>query len=187
MSSVQNAVRCVSDVSAKVAEPHEPQWFAVHTRAQHEKQAFATLEEKGISTFAPMISQVHRWTDRRKIVNVPLFPCYLFVRIAPSPDINLQVLQTTGVLRFVGFSGGPAPIPEEQIENVKAVLVQNVPFSCCGFLNVGQRVRIRGGALEGVEGILTGCKGNHKLIVSIDLIQKSMAVVVEGYDIEPIG
>ena len=165
----------------------ESEWFAVHTRARHEAHAFYELQNKGIRGFAPVIREVHRWTDRRKIVDVPLFPCYLFVHIRLSTELRLRVLQTPGVLRFVGFNGKPAPIPDEQIESVKKVLARNVPFSSCGFLNIGQRVRIRGGALEGVEGTLTGCDGERKLVISVELIHQSIAIVVEGYDIEPIG
>jgi transcription antitermination factor NusG len=180
----------LSLVSSPLSQPagqDRSQWFAVHTRARHETRVFYELQNQSICGFVPMICEVHRWTDRRKIVNVPLFPCYTFVRLIPSPEVRLRVLQTPGVLRLVGFGGKPAPIPEEQIHSIKRVLARNVPFSSCGFLSLGQRVRIRGGALEGVEGILVGRNGDRKLVISIELIHQSIAIVVEGYDIEPIG
>ncbi len=161
-------------------------WYAVHTRAKHEKRIAAELQERGIETFLPVASQVHRWSDRRAVVEVPLFPCYVFVHMDLISTPRLTVLRTAGVFRFVGFSSGPSPIPDVQIEAVQAVLANRLPISSCGFVRVGQRVRIRGGALEGVEGLLVGHNGGRKLIISIDLIQQSMAVAVEGYDIEPV-
>jgi transcription antitermination factor NusG len=162
-----------------------PHWYAVHVRAKHEKSIAAALEEKGIKAFLPAASQVHRWSDRRAVIEVPLFPCYVFVHMDLASTPRLAVLRTAGVFRFVGFKHGPTPIPDVQIEAVQAVLANHLPISSCGFIKIGQKVRIRGGALDGVEGVLVGYSGARKLIISIDLIQQSMAVAVEGYDIEP--
>ncbi len=166
--------------------PGVAHWYAIHIRAKHEKRVAAELRERGIEAFLPVVSQVHRWSDRRAVVEVPLFPCYVFVHMDLVSTPRLAVLRTTGVFRFVGFSGGPAPIPEVQIEAVQAVLANHLPISSCGFIRVGEKVRIRGGALEGIEGVLVGHNGGRKLIISIDLIQQSLAVAVEGYDIEPV-
>ncbi|HYH01141.1 MAG TPA: UpxY family transcription antiterminator [Terriglobales bacterium] len=164
----------------------ETEWYAVQTRAKHERKVGAELQRKSITTYVPTIREVHRWSDRRAVVDVPLFPCYAFIRASLTATLRLATLQTAGVLKFVGFNKGPAPIPDSQMDSVVAVLSHNVPFSSCGFITVGKRVRIRGGALDGVEGVLVGRNGDRRLIVSIELIQQSLEVVIEGYDVEPV-
>src|SRR5262245_45398942 len=109
MSSVATLNHMSSPLSSPAGQ-NESQWFAVHTHARHEARVFSTLQSQSICGFMPMICEVHRWTDRRKIVQVPLFPCYAFVRVIPSPEMRLRVLQTPGVLCLVGFGGKPAPI-----------------------------------------------------------------------------
>jgi transcription antitermination factor NusG len=161
-------------------------WYAVHTRARHERKVAGELQRKGITAFLPSAREVRRWSDRRQVIDVPLFPCYVFVHTDLAAGPRLEVLKTAGVLRFVGFHQGPVPIPDAQIEAVQAVLRKHLPVSAYGFIKVGEKVRIRGGALDGVEGVLTGRNGSRRLIISIDLIQQSMAVVVEGYDIERV-
>jgi transcription antitermination factor NusG len=163
-----------------------PRWYAVHTRARHEKKVAGELERKGITAFLPSACEVRRWSDRRQVIDVPLFPCYVFVHTNLASGPRLGVLKTAGVLRFVGFHQGPVSIPDAQIEAVQVVLKKHLPVSPYGFINVGEKVRIRGGALDGVQGVLTGRNGSRRLIISIDLIQQSMAVVVEGYDIERV-
>ena len=166
--------------------PDDEQWFAVMTRSRHEKKAGTEIEKRGITTFVPTAREVHRWSDRRMVVEMPLFANYAFVKISMSPRHRLSVLQAPGVLRFVEFNDGPVPIPESEIEAIKILMTNNVPFSSCGFLNIGQRVRIRGGSLDGVEGVLVGRNGDRRLVISINLIQQSIAMVVEGYDVEPV-
>ena len=164
----------------------EPQWYAVHTRSQHEKAVVHQLERNGIETFLPLISEVHRWSDRRKIVQLPLFSCYAFVHMRLLPDLWYKVTQTSGVLGFVGPRREGVPIPESQIEGMKKLLSSNLPYTLCPFLRVGQRVRIRGGALDGIEGIFLSRQGQHTLVISVDGIQKSLAVSIPGYDIESL-
>jgi transcription antitermination factor NusG len=180
MSSLQRL-----ELASSVEVLNAPHWYAVHVRAKHEKRIAAELQEKGIKAFLPSASQVHRWSDRRMVIQVPLFPCYVFVHMDLASTPRLTVLRTGGVFRFVGFKQGPTPIPDIQIEAVQSALASQLPVSACGFIKVGEKVRIRGGALEGVEGVLMGYNGARRLIISIDLIQQSLAVAVEGYDIEP--
>jgi transcription antitermination factor NusG len=163
-----------------------PRWYAVHTRAKHEKKVTAELQQRGMKAFLPAAREVRRWSDRRQVIETPLFPCYVFVHTDLAVAPRMAVLQTAGVFRFVGFSHGPVPIPDAEIEGVQAVLAKHLPVSLCGFIKVGDKVRIRGGALDGVEGVLTGRNGERRLIISIELIQQSMAVIVEGYDIERV-
>jgi transcription antitermination factor NusG len=161
-----------------------PHWYAIHTRARHEKRIDLGLQQTGIETFLPLVHEVHRWSDRRKEVALPLFPCYLFVRILPEPATRLQVLKTPGVLNFVGKWDELSTVPDQEIEQVRAVVQQRDRFFPCPFLKAGQRIRIRGGVLDGVEGILNSHKGASTLVVSVELIQRSVSVFIEGYDVE---
>jgi transcription antitermination factor NusG len=158
----------------------------VQTRARHEKVIAQRLRDRGVTTFLPLVREVHGWSDRRKTVELPLFGCYVFARILPRNEDRLRVLVVDGVLRFVGPGGQGIPIPEEQIEAVRKLVEEELPFCSHPFLKIGQRVRIRSGALNGVEGILVARSGEKTLVVSIDAIQRSMAVRIEGYDVEPV-
>jgi transcription antitermination factor NusG len=161
-------------------------WFAVQTRARHEKVAVQRLADKGVTTFLPLVKQVHRWSDRRKTIELPLFSCYVFAKLAPRNDERLRVLLVDGVLRFVGPRGQATPIPDEQIDTIRTLVEEQLPHCHHPFLKTGQRVRIRSGALDGVEGILVSRIGERSLVISLDAIQRSLAVRIEGYDVEPI-
>jgi transcription antitermination factor NusG len=160
-------------------------WYALQTRARHEKLIAHRLRDGGIATFLPLVSEMHRWSDRRKLVELPLFSCYVFVRLSPSHEDRLRVLRLDGVFGFVGVRGEGTPIPDDQIDAIQALLLQGLPWSNHPFLKIGQRVRIRGGAMDGIEGILVARNGDRTLIVSVDVIQRSLAVRIEGYDVEP--
>lgn len=161
-------------------------WFAVQTRARHEKVVVQRLSDKGVTTFLPLVRQVHRWSDRRKTVDLPLFSCYVFAKLAPRNDECLRVLLVDGVLRFVGPRGQATPIPDEQIDTIRTLVEEQLPYCFHPFLKIGQRVRVRGGALDGVEGILVSRSGERTLVVSVNAIDRSLAVRIEGYDVEPI-
>lgn len=186
MSSViKNYIPETQSVPAGIVEP-QASWYAIYTRPRHEKQIEARLRDCGISTFLPVVKEVHRWSDRRKVVELPLFSCYLFVHIIQSAKARVSVLQTDGVIGFVGTHREANPIPEAEIENVQQLLSRNLLLAPYPFLRMGQRVRIRGGSLDGIEGIITSGSGDRKLVISIELIQRSIAVSLEGYDIEAI-
>ena len=159
-------------------------WFAVQTKPRHEKRVVCELEEKGIVTFLPLFSDVRQWSDRRREVQLPLFANYVFVRISADKNTRVTVLQTNGVFRFVGARGFGVPIPEEQIQAVQTILRDKVPFVPYPFLCVGQKVRIRGGSLDGLQGVLMALNGDESLIVSVESIQKSIAIRIEGYQLE---
>jgi transcription antitermination factor NusG len=161
-------------------------WFAVQTMPRHEKKVSAELEAKQIQSFLPAISELRQWSDRKRMIESPLFPGYVFVRIAAQSSARIAVLRTNGVVGFVGVRGAGTPIPECEITAIQAVLTQQVPFRAHPFLNIGQRVRIRGGALDGIEGILDAVKGDQSLVISVELIQRSLAVRIAGYHVEPI-
>ena len=161
-------------------------WYALHTRPRHEKLVAQRLTERGVETFMPTVTEVHRWSDRKKSVQLPLFSCYVFAKFIPNRSDRLQVLRVGGVLGLVGSQGEGTPIPDSQIDAVKTLIGGAVPWSPYPFLKIGQRVRIRGGALEGMEGILVSRNGNETLVISVDALQRSLAVRVEGYQVEAI-
>ena len=166
--------------------PECASWYAIHTRARHERVVEQRLRAEGLETFLPITSEVHRWSDRRKSMDVPLFSCYVFVRLALTPEERRRIFRVHGILGFVGIRGQGTPIPDEQIDAVRTILIQRIPWSSLPFLKVGQRVRIRGGALDGLEGILLSRNGDHKLVISVNAIQRSLAVHIEGYDVGPL-
>jgi len=168
-----------------LAAPEESSWYAVHTVARHEKRVAAKFQEVRICTFLPLVQEVHKWSDRRVTVEAPLFACYAFVRIAQTTEERLKVLRTPGVLGFVGSERQGTPIPEEQIESLRTTIEQKIPFHPHAFLSAGRRVRIRGGSLDGVQGILVRYDGDQRLVVSVELLHRSVAIRVDGYDIEP--
>lgn len=166
-------------------EPAE-NWYALHTRARHEKMVEQRLRERRIETYLPLITETHRWSDRRKRVQIPLFSNYIFARLSYSKLDRLRVLAIDGVFSFVGVRGEGTPIPQTQIDAVRALVNGGLPWSTHPFLKIGQRVRIRSGSLDGVEGILIGRAGDSTLVISVDAIQRSLAVRVAGYDVEQI-
>jgi transcription antitermination factor NusG len=167
------------------SELEAPAWFAVQTRPRHEKKVSAELREKGVSAFLPLVSSTRQWSDRSRVVEMPLFPQYVFVRIAQTLDTRVSVLRTNGVTSFVGTRGIGVPIPDEQMERVQTVVARGIPVTPHSFLNVGSRIRIRGGALDGLQGILIAVNGDQTLVVSVELIQRSIAIRIAGFSIEP--
>ncbi len=161
-----------------------PRWYAIHTRARHEKIVTTRLQQQGITAFLPTITEVRRWSDRRKCVELPLFSCYAFVNILWVPELRAKITCTDGVLGFIGFCGGAVPVPDVEIQNIRTLLKSMAPYSICPFLKVGQRVRIRGGSLDGIEGILAARNGNNNLVISVEPIQRSLAINIDGYSVE---
>jgi transcription antitermination factor NusG len=164
--------------------PVESNWYAIHTRPRHEKWVAHQLQEKKVSTFLPLFQQIHRWSDRRRKVEVPMFSCYAFVCIPQTTEERLKVLRTAGVLGFVGNERQGTPIPDEQIESLQTTISQEIPFVPYPFISSGKRVRIIGGSLDGVEGILVRQSTDQSLVVSVELLRRSVAIRVEGYDFE---
>jgi transcription antitermination factor NusG len=163
-------------------------WYAVQTRARNEKVISQRLQEQGLTTFLPLVTEVRRWSDRKKKIELPLFSCYVFVKLVISNNHErMCVYRTNGVFGIVSMRGEAIPIPEEQIDALRTVVTQQqITWSPHPFLKVGQSVRLRGGALDGVEGVLLSCNENRTLIISVNAIQRSLAVRVEGYDVEPL-
>ena len=159
-------------------------WYAVQTRARHERVVVQRFQEKGLTTFLPVYTEVRRWSDRWKSVELPLFSCYVFVKIMPTNEDRLKVLCTDSVFDLVGTPRQGTPIPDSQIDAVRTIVNERMNWETFPFLKIGQRVRIRSGALAGVEGILVSRNGKRSVVVSVDALQRSLAVRVEGYEIE---
>jgi transcriptional antiterminator NusG len=166
--------------------PQLESWYALQTRPRHEKMVSQRLLERGVTTFLPLMTEMRRWSDRKKSVDLPLFSGYIFARFKRNYDERLQVLRVDGVLSLVGSRGEGAVIPEAEIDAVRMLLEGALPWTAHPFLEIGQRVRIRSGALDGLEGILLRRNGDRSLIISVTTIQRSLAVRVEGYEVEPV-
>jgi len=160
------------------------EWYAIHTYPRHEKRVAADLERRQIETYLPLVAEEHQWSDRRKTVDLPLFSCYVFARIRPTAAERVKVLQAPGVIGFVGSQRQGTPIAEQEIEVVRQLLKSEVKFKTHPFLKVGQRVRVRGGALDGMEGLLVRRSGEQRLVVSVATIERSLSISVEGYQVE---
>lgn len=161
-------------------------WYAVRTVSRHEKKVATDFSRKGMTSFLPLSTERRSWSDREKEVSIPLFPGYVFVQIRLCSNQRLEVLRSKGVVSFVPQSGAPVEVPAEQIDNVRAMLSLREKCVSHPYIESGQRVRVRGGSLNGVEGILMTHKRNSTLIVSIDVIGKSVAIEFHGYECEPV-
>lgn len=161
------------------------QWYAVYTRSRHERVVSQQLQLRGVRTFLPLVNEIHRWKDRKKNLEIPLFPGYTFVNISTTSEDRVRVLRVDGVVSFVGVRGEGTPIPETQIATVRE-LVTKAKCAPHPFLEAGQRVRIRGGCLDGIEGIFVAHNGDRNIVVSIEAIHRSVAMRLEEYEVEPI-
>ena len=164
-------------------QPPAPGWWAIYTRHQHEKLAADSLAYRGFEVFLPVYSCLRRWSDRVKELSLPLFPGYLFLRRGLGPQ--LPILTTPGVSGLVGFAGEPAVVSDAEIESVRQVLAKGVHVEPHPFLKCGDWVRVNGGPLEGMEGILVRNKSQFRLVLCVDLVQKSVAVEVDAWMVDP--
>jgi transcription termination/antitermination protein NusG len=158
-------------------------WYAVYTVSRHEKVVARQMNGNGLDHFLPLYKSVRRWKDRRKELELPLFPGYVFVRIASQDRLRVQKL--TGVLQIVSFNGRLAPLPEDEIEALRNGLARNA-WEPHPYLKVGRRVRVRSGPMAGVDGILVRRKDRFRLVLSVDLIRQAVALEVDGADVEPM-
>ncbi len=160
----------------------EPRWYAIYTCANHEKRVAAELNARAVEHFLPLYSSVRRWKQRRVRLDLPLFPGYVFVRLALVE--RLRVLQIPSVVRLVGFHGLPTALPETEMEILRSGLSQRLRAAPHPFLTVGRRVRITGGPFAGLDGVMKRGKNSLRVVVSLDIVQRSMAVEVDAAEIE---
>jgi transcription termination/antitermination protein NusG len=158
-----------------------PKWYAAYTNANHEKRVARELGRRSMECYLPLYESVRRWKDRRVRLELPLFPGYVFVRVALRE--RLQVLQISGVARLVGFDGRPAAIPNEDIDTIRTCLAGNFPLLPHRYLQRGQRVRVLSGPLAGLTGVVVRQKKQMRLVISFDLLMRSVAVELENHDL----
>jgi transcription antitermination factor NusG len=154
-----------------------PLWYALTVKPNHERAAAQALESKGLETFLPLYRSRRRWSDRIKELELPLFAGYVFCRFAGAE--RARILSTPGVNSVVGFGNRPAPVDEGEIRAVRTLVASGLPVGPWPFLRVGERVRVDAGPLCGVEGILTQVKDAWRVVVSIELLQRSIAAEVD--------
>ena len=159
-------------------------WYALYTRHQHEKAVARLLTGKGFEIFLPLYRAVHRWKNGVKQLALPLFPCYVFLRGPLDPW--LPILTTPGVHAVVGFGGKPATIPRSEIDAIRRVVESSLRAEPHPFIKCGDRVRIKAGPLEGLEGSLLRKKNQWKLLLSVEMLEKSVAVEVDASVVERV-
>jgi transcription antitermination factor NusG len=173
------------ETPATISRYDLPHWYAVYTSANHEKRVAEQMAQRSVEHFLPQYGSVRRWKDRRVLLDLPLFPGYVFVRLALRD--RLRVLKIPSVVRLVGFGGEPAALPDEIVIRLREGLVGGLRAEPHPYLNVGKRVRLVRGALSGTEGILLRKKGRIRVVVSIELIARSVSVEVDLADIAPVN
>ena len=162
----------------------EPRWYAIQTCANHEKRVLQQLGQRTVEAYLPQYESVRRWKDRRVRLDLPLFPGYVFVHLALRD--RLRVLQTPSVVRLVGFGGQPAALPDQEIEALRQGLTHAMRIEPHPYMKVGQRVRVRSGPLQGLEGILARKKNVSRFVISLDLIMRSVAAEIDVAELEPV-
>lgn len=174
----------VNPLRTPVETPDTRCWYATYTHARHEKRVAQQLQERGIEHFLPIYHSVRRWKDRRKELDLVLFPSYVFVRLALTD--RLRVLQLPGVVRFVSFNGQPSVLRGDDIEALRNGFAHGVQAEHHPYLTVGRRVKVVGGPLSGAQGILLRSKTKYRVVISIDAIMRSIAVEVDEADLVPM-
>jgi transcription antitermination factor NusG len=160
-------------------------WYVTYTCPRHEKYVAHQLTERRIGSFLPLYTSVRCWKDRRKRLELPLFPGYVFVQMRERD--RLEILRLPGVVQFVCFQGRPARVPIAEIEALRQGMSGSVVVQPHPFLKVGRRVRIVNGPLTGVEGIFVRRKDQVRIVISISLIHRSVALEIGEADVQPVS
>jgi transcription antitermination factor NusG len=159
-------------------------WFALQVRSRYENLVTAHLTGMGYESFLPLYMRRRRWSDRFKEIESPLFPGYVFCRL--NPFDRRPILMTPGVFFIVGMGKTPVAIDETEIVAIQAAVKSGLPSQPWPFVQIGQRVRIEYGPLCGLDGVLLKFRGHHRLVLSVTLLKRSIAVQVEGAWVTPI-
>jgi transcription antitermination factor NusG len=162
--------------------PPQFNWYALYTCARHEKRVATQMERRRVRCFLPLYRSVRRWKDRRKELELALFPSYVFVHMSLADRI--KVLEVPGVVNFASFNGKPAVLPAQEIEALQNRLAADARIEPHPYLRAGRRVRVRSGPFQGLEGIVLRRKDRCRLVFSIDLIQRSLAIELDEADLE---
>ena len=160
-------------------------WFALQIKTGHERATALMLRHKGYEEFLPLRKVKRRWSDRIKELEVPLFPGYMFCQL--SPNVAAPIITTPGVIRLVGIGRVPVPVSDEEINAIQTLVKSELYAQPWPYLRVGQTVRVESGPLEGLHGIVLLIKNHHRLIISVSLLQRSVAVEINRDWISPTG
>jgi transcription antitermination factor NusG len=160
-------------------------WHAIFTRHQHEKSVASSLSTKGHEVYLPLYLSVRTWQDRKKQLWLPLFPGYVFIR--EGMDRQFQIVTTPGVIHVVAWGGRPAIVPQNQLNSVRQILESCFAVEAHPYLESGDLVRVKGGPLMGLEGILARKKGMSRLVVSMEMLGRSAAVEIDLANVERVG
>jgi transcription antitermination factor NusG len=166
-------------------EYFEAHWYAAYTRAHHEKLVTKHLQQRSLECFVPLYQSVRQWQDRRVRLELPLFPGYVFIRLALCD--RLQVLELPGIVRLVGFNGHPTPLPVEEIELIRTCLARRCPVRPHPYMQRGQQVRVLSGPLEGLTGVVVRQRNRTRFVISLELLMRSVAVDVDASDVVPLS
>jgi transcription termination/antitermination protein NusG len=161
----------------------EFEWYAVWTRSRHEKLVRDQLAQKDVAVFLPTITKWSRWKDRKKKIDWPLFPGYVFARFDPMD--RLPILKCDGVVTIVGTDGLPSPIPEIEIDSIRTLIESELSYDPCPLIKEGMMVEVRSGPLKGVVGRLVRKGAHARLVLSVDLIGQAVSVEVDAADVRP--
>lgn len=162
----------------------ELHWYALYTKSRHEKVVEEGLQGKGIKTFLPTRKFIRHWTDRVKHIEEPIFKGYLFVQIPLRKQ--LEVLETRGSVRLIGFNSFPVPIPEKELETVRKFIQKDIAIDPYPYLAVGNRVYVRSGPFKGIEGFIVRKDRHTRLVMSLDLLFQSISVEIDEALVEKI-
>ena len=157
-------------------------WFALQVRTRHEVGVANILEGKGYEMLLPIYKCRKRWSDRIKEVETPLFPGYLFCRF--NPHDRFPIVTTPGVIQVVGYNRQPVAVDDSEIQAIQTMMASGLPNQPWPFLEVGDRVRIEAGPLRGLEGLLIDFKGNHRLVLSVSLLHRAVAVEIDSISVK---
>ncbi len=171
-------------VTASSVLNNQQLWFALYTRSRHEKLVDCELQKKGIETFLPLRKITRHWSDRVKQVETPLFSGYLFVRT--SLEHRFDILNTRGSVRFVSFNSLPVPVPEAELAVVRRFLEEKISIDPFPYLKQGDRVYVRSGPFQGVEGFIVRKDRHMRLVISLDLLMQSISVVIDEAVVEKV-
>jgi transcriptional antiterminator NusG len=166
--------------------PGEAAWYVVHTHSRHEARVESALLQKGLEIFLPRIKVRSRRQDRKLLLNVPLFPGYLFVHAALEPTVYYEIIKLRSVVRILGGTAAPSPVPRETVDSIRTIVSSNRPYYPGAHLKCGMKVCILEGPLAGTVGVILKRRDKkRRLVVAVDLFQRSVAVELDDETVEP--
>lgn len=174
----------ITDSTVEAPLPKTSAWYALQMRYQCEKRADRVLRDQGFKTLCPFFTETHRWSDRRKHIETPMFPGYAFVHLTATPEACVEVLKTPGVVRFIGYGRALGQVSDQEIAAIERVVSSGLPCSSAEFLPIGAKIRVLGGCLDQLEGILLEIRGAREVVLSVGAIQRSIRVPIGSYQFE---